>query len=98
MPLSPEKSNLQKHYATRVVHVRFANNPHFVKTFYDNQWLYQKDRKKGKTPQYWEAHLIEMVRKWGNSVLEASLHDVGVLKKGTAENKIAQLVSNGHIL
>lgn len=98
MPLPSEKSEMQKYYATRMIQVRFANNQGRVQSFYDNQWLYKKDRKPGKTPEYWEQHFATLIRKWGGAVLEASIHDVSAEKKGTSQNKIAQLVSNGNFL
>lgn len=101
--LTPEQEALRNHYATRLAKVRFVKPfPHIAHSFYDNEWLYKKEKKAGKTPQYWESHLKELVKEWhakGN-VIEASLHDLSNTNTGkaTAENKIAQLVSNGHIL
>lgn len=98
--LSEEKRNAQKFYATRAIVIRFANqqpNDPPIRMF-DNQYVYKLKRLKGYTPQYWEAHLKAYLKKHVGNVLEASIHDVSRSSNLSAENRIAQLVTNGHFL
>lgn len=98
--LPEEKRQAQKHYATRAIAVRFTNHkPHQKSTWmFDNQYVYKLKRLQGYTPQHWENHLKEYLKKNAALVLEASLHDVTRSSDLTPDNRIAQLVTNGHFL
>lgn len=98
--LTEDKRNAQKHFATRAIAVRFANQqPHErAKWMFDNQYVYKLKRLNGYTPQYWEAHFKTYLKKNAGLIVEASLHDVSRSADLTAENRIAQLVTNGHFL
>ncbi|WP_273210756.1 hypothetical protein [Runella zeae] len=66
--------------------------------FYDNQWRYKMKRLNGYSPQYWENKLKALVKEWGPRVIECSLHDVADGQWPNQQNRIAQLVTNGHFL
>lgn len=98
--LSEEKRRAQHYHATRAVAVRFTNmKAHEApKKMYDNQYMYKERGKQGYPPSYWESHLKKVIKEWGPLVLEASIHDVTHNTDLTSQNRIAQLVTNGHFL
>lgn len=98
--LSEEKRTAQKYYATRAIAVRYTNQKpgERSKWLFDNQYVYKLKRLQGYTPLYWENHLKAYLKKVAGQVLEASIHDVSHSQDLTEQNRIAQLVSNGHFL
>jgi hypothetical protein len=100
MALSEDKRNAQKFYATRAIAVRYTNQQpgERSKWLFDNQYVYKLKRMKGYNPEYWEAHLKAYLKKVAGQVLEASIHDVSQSPDLTEQNRIAQLVTNGHFL
>lgn len=98
--LSEEKRKAQKYYATRAIAVRFTNQRpgERSKWFFDNQYVYKLKRLNGYGPMYWENHFKDYLKRNSALVLEASLHDVSQVSDLTPENRIAQLVTNGHFL
>lgn len=98
--LSEEKRAAQKYYATRAIAVRFTNQKpgERSKWLYDNQYVYKLKRLQGYNPRYWENHLKDYLKKVAGQVLEASIHDVTQSYELTPQNRIAQLVTNGHFL
>lgn len=98
--LSEEKRRAQHFHATRAVAVKFTNMKPWEepKKMYDNQYLYKLRGKQGYPPSYWESHWRNKIKEWGALVLEASIHDVTHNTDLTKDNRIAQLVTNGHFL
>lgn len=98
--LTEADRNLQKHYATRAIAVRYTNqrDDERSKWMYDNQWIYKKKRLRGYDAKHWETKLTEYIRKNLHLIREASLHDVTQSSDLTIDNRIAQVVSNGHFL
>lgn len=98
--LPEEKRNAQHFYATRAICVRFTDQKPWEdpKKMYDNQYVYKLKRQNGRTPQQWELHFKNWLKKVAPKVLEASIHDVSTTTKLGDHNRIAQLVTNGHFL
>lgn len=98
--LSEEKRQAQHFWATRAICVRYTNQMPGTrpKALYDNQYVYKLRHMRGYTPQYWEAHFMAYLKRVAPLVLEASMHDVTYITDLTPENRIAQLVTNGHFL
>lgn len=98
--LPEEKRKAQQFYATRAIVVRFANQQpgEPAKKMFDNQYVYKLKKLKGYPPHYWEAHFKNYLKKNAPLVLEAAMFDVSKAATFSAENRIAQLVTNGNFL
>ncbi len=98
--LSEEKHNAQKFCTTRAIVIRFANQKPTdppIRLF-DNQYMYRLKRLKGYNSQYWEAHFKAYLKKHVGNVVEASIQDVSRSSILSADNRIAERVTNGHFL